>query len=246
MTELSSRGRMLKYQLEDALQAHYQGIQNNTCLEFDSLNFEEDSQYYINRAERRINNSVLAHYLAAGVYLHVKDQKPDPLSRIQTIGAFLAAYFYNEGGAIYLLEEVTAYEISRVSFRERSIILESRPQRPPPTPDFTSSPGPIGEDLPSTPSATNEIAQGLHDPETGEMWRAETNNDDWEAYSPSSLWERIIEKLHQERVAEPPVPTRKRSRSCDNNNEDNLSECPTQRPRTSKTRSPSPRSSLIL
>lgn len=228
MTELSNRGHTLKSQLDAALSDHLVGVSPFTSVDFDTEDIEADSKFYINHAERRINNTILIHYYMAGVYLSTHEQRPHPLSRIQNIGIFLAAYFHNETEAIYLLEDVTPYQISRVSARERAIILETRPQRPPPTPEFTSSPEPIRDDPLSTPSATNEIAQGPHDPETGELWQVEKD-----LYSPGTLWQKFLEDFDQDPSPDPPRASRKRSRSRDSNNDENPLKRPSRRPHRS-------------
>jgi len=153
------------------------------------------------------------------------------------IGSFLYTYFFNEGQAIHLLEEVTIYEISHVSFRERAVILEQRPQRPPPTPVLTQSPAPINyDDYPFivTP-VVNGIAQGPRDPETGELWRIES----FAPQSPTAYWSSFWtgdpnpdQDPNLTRELDQSEPSHKRSRPCDNDNDDEPIERPSRRLRT--------------
>ena len=184
---------MLKFQFEEALRAYRNQEPLQLVLDFASPDCEDTIKGNIRLAKHHLHNALLVTYYANGLYLKTYKKKPNPAKNADIIGTFLDQYFQEEAQAIHYLKDVTPYGILRISAKERTAIVNERPEleqpeleaRPVFTRYLTQTPEPVDyEEFPFNPAPViNGFVQGPNEYETGELWWGDLINDPFGEFS---------------------------------------------------------------
>lgn len=108
---------------------------------FLSENLEEQLDARLSLAKARSSNPVLEEYYTLGSWLHNFNKPINDSLRSHQIATFLYEFFSEEPDALPFLKNVSTYDITQLSRRDRDVILAQRPL-PLPDPIIFTTPSP--------------------------------------------------------------------------------------------------------
>jgi hypothetical protein len=119
---------LLKFRLEAAINAYQNGEPLIPLLDFSSEDFEITCVRNVQKAQRKMNNTILVQYFGLGLWIRVLGNHFDSKKSAHRIGVFLYDYFKDCPTAIGHLEEVNPTMIDKAGKNVLRALLTTKKQ----------------------------------------------------------------------------------------------------------------------